>query len=179
MAYKKNAKRGIEEPRINDEITGCDLVRLVSKTEDGESKSEVVKLYVAKKRAAEMGKDLIEVNRKTTPPIVRIEEYSKYMYELKKALKAKNKPASTLKEVQLSTNISSHDLGIKANKARKFIEGGDKVKVVLTMRGRELSRRDESKRSLYEFIDTLSDISVPEAMPRDEGNKCTVILKRK
>jgi translation initiation factor IF-3 len=72
-----------------------------------------------------------------------------------------------------------NDLSIKANKAKKFISEGNKVKVVLTMRGRELSRRDESKKCLYEFIDMLSDVSVPEALPRDEGNKCTVILKKK
>jgi translation initiation factor IF-3 len=94
-------------------------------------------------------------------------------------MKNNKKPSVTLKEIQLSTNIASNDLLVKANKARKFISEGDKVKVVLTMRGRELSRRDDSKKCLYEFIDMLSDISVPEALPRDERNKCFVILKKK
>ena len=124
-------------------------------------------------------KDLIEINQKTTPPIVKLEDYSKYLYELKKQMKNNKKPSVTLKEIQLSTNIASNDLLVKANKARKFISEGDKVKVVLTMRGRELSRRDDSKKCLYEFIDMLSDISMPEALPRDEGNKCSVILKKK
>lgn len=179
MANIRNGKNGIDEPRINDEITGYDRVRLVYKSSDGENQSVVINLSDARKKAQSLGKDLIEINQKAIPPVVRIEDYSKYLYELKKQLKGKNKPSSVLKEVQLSTNISQHDLGIKSNKARKFISDGDKVKVVLTMRGRELSRRDESKKCLYEFIDSLADVSVPEAMPRDEGNKCTVILKKK
>ena len=179
MANSKKNKNGIDEPRINDEIYGYDKVRLVYKLDDGENQSMVISLSDAKRKAEHAGKDLIEINPKATPPIVRIEDYSKYLYELKKQMKGRNKPASVLKEVQLSTNISRHDLEIKANKARKFISDGDKVKVVLTMRGRELSRRDESKKSIYEFIDVLSDISVPESLPRDEGNKCVVILKKK
>ncbi|MBP5456337.1 MAG: translation initiation factor IF-3, partial [Paludibacteraceae bacterium] len=102
-----------------------------------------------------------------------------YMYGLKKELKHRKKPSCELKEIQLSTNITEHDLDIKACHARKFINGGDKVKVVLTMRGREMSRREQSKKSLYEFMYKLSDVAVPESMPNDEGNKSVVILRRK
>ena len=84
-----------------------------------------------------------------------------------------------MKEVQLSVNISEHDLETKANNARKFIENGNRVKVTLTMRGRELVRREENKRSILEFIVMMDDVAVPESQPRDEGNKTTVILKRK
>jgi translation initiation factor IF-3 len=169
----------VDEPRINDEIVGCEKVRLVFKSEDGENKSIVISIDEARKKACREGKDLIEINAKTDPPILKIEDYSKYLYELKKQMKNNKKPSTVLKEVQLSTNIAANDLFVKANKAKKFIFDGDKVKVVLTMKGRELSRRDESKKCLYEFIEMLSDVSVPEALPRDEGNKCTVILKKK
>ena len=179
MAKKQKGGISIDEPRINDEIFGYDKVRLIYKSSDGENKSEVISIEEARRRAEKEEKDLIEINPKSDPPIVKIEDYSKYLYELKKALKNNKKPSTVLKEIQLSANIAVNDLTVKANKARKFISEGDKVKVVLTMRGRELSRRDESKKSLYEFIDTLSDVSVPEALPRDEGNKCTVILKKK
>lgn len=172
-------RKDIVEPRINGEIFGYDEVRLIYKSDDGENKSVVISLSEALRRANKEEKDLIEVNAKSNPPIVRIEEYSKYMYDLKKQMKNNKKVVSVLKEIQLNTNIASNDLSVKSNKARKFISDGDKVKVVLTMRGRELSRRDESKKCLYEFIEMLSDVSVPEALPRDEGNKCVVILKRK
>jgi translation initiation factor IF-3 len=76
-------------------------------------------------------------------------------------------------------NIAANDLKTKANKARDFLKDGHKVKVVLSMRGRELARRDENKRSLFEFIDSLDDVCVPESMPQDERNKTIVYLKRK
>lgn len=175
---KKNSNV-IDEPRINEEIVGCDNVRLIYKSDEGENKSVVISIDEARRMADKEGKDLIEINSKTDPPILKIEDYSKYLYELKKQMKNNKKVSFVLKEIQLSTNIAINDLTIKANKAKKFISEGDKVKVVLTMKGRELSRRDESKKCLYEFIDMLSDVSVPEALPRDEGNKCTVILKKK
>ena len=175
---KKNSNV-IDEPRINEEIVGRDNVRLIYKSDEGENKSVVISIDEARRMAGKEGKDLIEINPKTDPPILKIEDYSKYLYELKKQMKNNKKVSFVLKEIQLSTNIAINDLTIKANKAKKFISEGDKVKVVLTMRGRELSRRDDSKKCLYEFIDMLSDISMPEALPRDEGNKCSVILKKK
>jgi translation initiation factor IF-3 len=76
-------------------------------------------------------------------------------------------------------NIAKHDLETKANSARKFLEDGSKVRVILSMKGRELTRREENKKSILEFIVLLEDIAVPETTPRDEGNKTTVILKKK
>ena len=179
MIKGKKGSNAINEPRINDEIVGCESVRLIYASDVGENKSVIISIDEARQKAEKLGKDLIEINGKAEPPIVKIEDYSKYLYELKKQLKNNKKPSVALKEIQLSTNIASNDLNIKANKARKFISDGDKVKVVLTMKGRELSRRDDSKKCIYEFIDMLSDVSVPEALPRDEGNKCIVMLKKK
>jgi len=84
-----------------------------------------------------------------------------------------------LKEIQLSVNIAKHDLETKANNARKFLEDGSRVRVVLSMKGRELSRREENKKSILEFIVMLDDVAVPETTPRDEGNRTSVILKKK
>ena len=75
--------------------------------------------------------------------------------------------------------ITEHDLQTKANNAKKFIENGNKVKATLTMKGRELSRREENKRSILEFIVMLEDVAVPESQPRDDGNKTIVIKKKK
>lgn len=183
MAKQPKNKLGFDEPRINDEISGYGEVRVVYK-QHHEKETEgdftkVMSLYEAKRTAEKLGLDLIEINHKAVPPILRIANYSKYLYEKKKALKNKGKQKTETKEVQLSVNISEHDLEVKAKRAAEFISDGDKVKVVLRMRGRELSRRDISKKSLYQFVELLSDVAVAENMPKDEGNKCIVYLKKK
>ena len=179
MAKQFKKKESIVEPRINNEIRGYQMVRVVYDDPNGEKFNKVLTLDEAKKRAQKLNLDLVEINSKTDPPIVRIVNYSKYLYELKKSMKQKQKKSSETKEVQLSVNISEHDIAVKANKAREFINNGDKVKVVLKMRGRELSRRDLSKKSLFVFVEALSDCAVAENMPKDEGNKCIVYLKKK
>lgn len=161
--------------RVNDEIYGHKDVRIV-----GEGiESRVVPLEEAKKIAYEMELDLIEINSNVTPAVLKIASYEKMIYELKKAAKKNKQTAKPLKEIQLSVNISEHDLQTKANNAKKFIENGNKVKVTLTMKGRELNRREENKRSILEFIVLLEDVAAPESQPRDDGNKTIVILKKK
>lgn len=182
---KSDSKNKVQEPRINSEIKGHDEVRLIYK-EHSDRVSEndfnkVVPWKEAVETANRMGLDLIEINSKTTPIIVKLEEYSKYMYEQKKMLKQRNHKSATLKEVRLTPNISRHDMEIKFNRAKEFIEGGDKVKLVLNMKGRELSRREESKKPFYEFIEMMVDSGVSsfECPPRDEDKKSYVIFKKK
>lgn len=166
--------------RVNDEIHYNDSVRLIYKPKNGEEGfNKVVHIHEARNIADEMELDLIEINANANPPIIRLENYSKFMYELKKQAKEKTKTKNVLKEIHLSTNISEHDLLIKAKKAKEFIEDGNKVKVTLTMRGRELARREESKRCLYQFILSMQDVATPESMPKDENNKAMVILKKR
>ena len=186
MAKKNfNNKNGIITPRINDEIKGHDEVRLIYKEHrdfvSDNDFNKIVSWQDAVKISKEKELDLIEINTNASPIIVKLEDYSKYMYEQKKVLKMKNKKTSSLKELQLSVNISMHDLEIKLNKAKTFIESGDKVKVVLIMKGRELSRREESKKSFYQFIDKMlgSGIATIESAPRDEEKKSYVIFKKK
>lgn len=161
------------EYRINDEIKGVYECRIIG--EDIESK--VVTFDKALHIAEQMEMDLIEINGSTNPPIMRIAQYDKFIYNEKKNAKAKKQHPKQLKEIQLSVNIASNDLQTKAKKAKNFISDGSKVKVVLTMRGRELLRREENKRSILEFITLLEDVAVPETMPKDERNKTFVILK--
>lgn len=161
--------------RVNDEIRFSGNVRIV-----GEGiESEIVPMSEARRRAEKMELDLVEIQGKLDVPIIRICNYEKMLYELKKNAKKNKQQAKPLKEIQLSVNIAKHDLETKANSARKFIEDGSRVRVILTMKGRELSRREENKKSILEFIVLLDDVAVPEAAPRDEGNKTTVILKKK
>ena len=172
------------EPRINNELKIYETVRVIYKENNNEKSENDFSKVISIKEAFELSKkyslDLIEINNKVTPPIVRLYDYSKYKFEQKKAAKLKKKNnTTTLKEIQLSVNISDHDLFIKSNKAREFINEGNKVKVVLTIKGRNLSRREQSKLCLFKFIDNMSDVSTPENMPKDEGNKVIVILKKK
>ncbi len=161
--------------RINDEIRVGGNVRIV-----GEGiESKVVTMSEARKIAEDMELDLVEIQGKSDVPIVRVCNYEKMLYELKKAAKKNKQQVKPLKEIQLSVNIAKHDLETKANNAKKFIEDGSRVRVTLAMKGRELSRREDNKKSILEFIVMMDDVAVPESSPKDEGNKTVVILKKR
>jgi len=161
--------------RVNDEIRFNGNVRIVG----NDIESRIVPMQEARRIASGMDLDLVEIQGNLETPIIRICNYEKMIYELKKSAKKSKQAVKPLKEIQLSVNIAKHDLETKANNARKFIEDGSRVRVILSMKGRELSRREENKKSILEFVVLLEDVAVPEAAPRDEGNKTVVILKRK
>lgn len=172
---KTVSSKKISNYRINDEIMGVHECRITG----SEIESRVLPFKEALKIAADMEMDLIEINNSVYPPIMRIAPYDKFLYQEKKNAKARQQQIKPLKEIQLSVNIASNDLNTKANKAKEFISDGNKVKVTLTMKGREVLRREDNKKSIFEFIALLEDVAVPESMPKDEGNKTTVILKAK
>lgn len=160
--------------KINDEIFGNTFRLVGENVENG-----IVSASEARADAERLGMDLILINPNANPPIVKIANYEKMIYEMKKNAKKNKQVVHPLKEVQLSVNITEHDMVTKANNARRFIEDGSKVKVVLKMRGRELARREDNKKSILTFITMLDDIAIPESMPKDEGNRTIVILKKK
>lgn len=161
--------------RVNEEIRLNGNVRIV-----GEGiESKVVSIAEARSIAEGMELDLVLINPNTTEPILKLCNYEKMLYEMKKAAKKNKQSSKPMKEIQLSVNIAKHDMETKANNARKFLEDGSRVRVILTMKGRELARREENKKSILEFIVMLEDIAVPETTPRDDGNKTSVILKKK
>lgn len=161
--------------RVNDEIRIGGNVRIV-----GEGiESKVVTMSEARKIAEDMELDLVEIQGKSDVPIVRVCNYEKMLYELKKAAKKNKQHVKPLKEIQLSVNIAKHDLETKVNNAKRFIEDGSRVRVTLAMKGRELSRREDNKKSILEFIVMMDDVAVPESTPKDEGNKTVVILKKR
>lgn len=161
--------------RVNDEIRCGGNVRIVG----NDIESKVVTIQEARRLAERLGLDLVEINSGGDVPVIRVCNFEKYVYELKKSAKKAKQPSRPVKEVQLSVSIAKHDLETKAGHARKFLEEGSKVRVVLRMKGRELARRDENKKSILDFIMLLDDIAVPEAQPRDEGNRTIVFLKKK
>ena len=161
--------------KVNEEIRLHGNVRVV-----GEGlESKVVSIEEARRIAESMGLDLVDLGGRQETPVLKVCNYEKMIYEMKKAAKKNKQHTKPLKDIQLSVNIAKHDMETKANNARKFIEDGCRVRVTLTMKGRELSRREENKKSILEFIVMLEDVAVPEAVPRDDGNKTSVILKKK
>lgn len=170
---KQDIKKSISL-KVNDEIIGFDNVRIVGDNIE----SKVVSLSEAKKIASNLNLDLVEVNLKITPPVLKICNYEKLIYEMKRNEKKNKQVILPIKEIQLSVNICMHDIEIKAKQAMNFIEKGHKVKVILTMKGRELSRRDESKKSLLEFLTLTENVASIESL-KDDGNKSIAILKKK
>ncbi len=123
-------------------------VRLV-----GEDVNEIVAIGDALRRAEDEGLDLCLVSDKSTPPVVRLQDFKKLLYEQKKA-KSKQTKGSELKEIQFKINISDHDLQTKMNNITKFLERGDKVKIIVRLRGRE-REAPERARALIDRVTSV------------------------
>ena len=132
-------------------------------------------------KAKDAGLDLVKIAPTAKPPVCKIIDYGKYRYEqARKAKEAKKKQKTIeVKEVRLSPNIEENDLNTKVNNARKFLTKGNKVKVTLRFRGREMAHMQSSKHILDEFAQSLSDIAVVEKAPKVEGRSMTMFLTEK
>ena len=135
----------------------------------------------AQKLADEAGVDLVKIAPTAKPPVCRIIDYGKFKYEnIRKEKEAKKKQAVTeIKELRLSPNIDTNDLNTKTNAARKFITKGNKVKITLRFRGREMAHMANSKHILDDFAEALSDIAVVDKAPKVEGRSMTMFLAKK
>ena len=125
--------------------------------------------------------DLVLVAPNAEPPICKLMNYGKYKFEqAKKEKEAKKKQKSfEVKEIRITPNIEEHDFGFKAKNARKFIEDGNKVRITVRFRGRELNYLKLGEATLNKFIETLSDVAVPEKKPILEGKNMFIILAKK
>ena len=135
----------------------------------------------AQKQAMEAGLDLVKIAPTAKPPVCKIIDYGKDRYELaQKEKEAKRKQKTIeIKEVRLSPNIEENDLNTKVNNARKFLSKGNKVKVTLRFRGREMAHMYKSKHILDEFAESVADIAVIEKAPKVEGRTMTMYLTEK
>ncbi|MDY6325151.1 MAG: translation initiation factor IF-3 [Catonella sp.] len=135
----------------------------------------------AMKLARDADLDLVKIAPTAKPPVCKIIDYSKYRYEqAKKAKEQKKKQkVSELKEIRLSPNIDENDMNTKANQARKFLTKGDKVKVSLRFRGREMAHVANGKQNLDAFMEKLSDIAVIEKQPKLEGRSMYMVIVAK
>lgn len=162
---------------INEQVRDRE-VRLIS--ESGEQLG-IMSAKEAMKIAREAELDLVKIAPNAKPPVCKIIDYGKYRYELARKEKEARKKQKTIdvKEVRLSPNIDTNDLNTKVNQARKFLSKGDKVKVTLRFRGRELAHVNSSKVILDEFAEKLSDCAVVDKQPKFEGRSMTMFLTEK
>jgi translation initiation factor IF-3 len=126
--------------------------------------------------AREGGLDLVEVAATSRPPVCRIMDYGKFKYEQKKKNASKKSHSATLKEVKLRPGTDQHDLNFKLNNARKFLMEGDKVKVTVMFRGREMVHTYRGREQLNAVLDQLGPIAKLESSPRMEGRFMSMIL---
>lgn len=162
---------------INEQIRDKE-VRVIG--EDGEQLG-VMSSRDAQKLADEAGLDLVKIAPTAKPPVCKIVDYGKYRYEQARREKEAKKKQKTIeiKEIRLSPNIDTNDLNTKVNAAKKFITKGDKVKVTLRFRGREMAHMASSKHILDDFAEALAEIAVVEKPAKVEGRSMTMILAEK
>ena len=167
----------ISELFINEQIRDKE-VRVIG--EDGEQLG-IMSAREALQLAEEAGVDLVKIAPTAKPPVCKIVDYGKFKYEqTRKEKEAKKKQkVIEIKEIRLSPNIDINDLNTKINAAKKFLSKGDRVKVTLRFRGREMAHMASSKHILDDFAEALADVSVVEKAPKVEGRSMTMFLTEK
>ena len=162
---------------INEQIRDKEI-RLIG--ENGEQLG-IMSARDAMKLAREAELDLVKIAPTAKPPVCKIIDYGKYRYELaRKEKEAKKKQkVIEIKEVRLTPNIDVNDLNTKVGSARKFLQKGNKVKVTLRFRGREMAHMQASRHVLDDFAKELSDVAVVDKAPKIEGRSMTMFLTEK
>ena len=162
---------------INEQIRDKE-VRLIGENGD---QLGVMSAREALKLAEEAELDLVKIAPTAKPPVCKIIDYGKYRYELARKEKEAKKKQKTVevKEVRLSPNIDTNDLNTKVNNAKKFIQKGNKVKVTLRFRGREMAHMQTSKHILDDFAEMLKDVAAIEKPANLEGRSISMVLTEK
>jgi len=167
----------ISEQLINEQITAAE-VRLIG--EEGEQLG-VVPIAEARAKAEEAELDLVLIAPGAVPPVCKIIDYGKFRYEAARKEKDAKKKQKVIevKEVRMSPNIDENDLNTKISATRKFLEKGNKVKVSLRFRGREIARMNASKYILDDFAEKLADVSTIDKPSKAEGRSLVMFLTPK
>jgi translation initiation factor IF-3 len=168
---KRSAKSFI---RINERIRARE-VRVIDETG---AQLGILAPYEALKLARERGLDLVEVSPNAVPPVCRIQDYGRYLYEKEKSERAarKKQKVITIKEVKFSVTVDEHDYQTKKNQAVRFLSEGDKVKASLRFRGRQMAHRELGYNIINRLILDIGDAGIVEFMPRMEGTILHAIL---
>jgi translation initiation factor IF-3 len=172
IAFDKRAAKSFI--RINDRIRARE-VRVID--ENGEQLG-IMAPFEAIRIARERGFDLVEVSPTAVPPVCRIQDYGRFLYEKEKSERAarKKQKVITLKEVKFSVTVDEHDYQTKKNQAVRFLTEGDKVKASLRFRGRQMAHRDLGYNIINRLIQDIGDAGIVEFMPRMEGTTLHAIL---
>nr|WP_041719242.1 translation initiation factor IF-3 [Alkaliphilus oremlandii] len=167
----------MNEQQINEEIRDKE-VRVIDSNGD---QLGIMSAKDAQKLANGKNLDLVKIAPQANPPVCKIMDFGKYKYELSKKEKEarKNQKIVDVKEVRLSPSIESHDLSVKANNASKFLKNGDKVKVTMKFRGRELANTTKGQTIIKQFASILEEVSTVEKEPKLEGKQLIMILAPK
>lgn len=164
------------EHRLNDEITAKE-VRVVGENIE----PAVYPLERALKMAQELEVDLVEISPTAVPPVCRLIDYKKFLYEKKKKdkeQKAKSKQ-SEIKEIRFTPNTDDHDFDFKAKHAYKFLQDGNKVKCYVQFKGRAIMFKDRGELLLLKFAERLAEVGTLESMPKMEGRRMFAIFTPK
>jgi translation initiation factor IF-3 len=169
-----SAKDVKDVTNINEKIRAKE-VRLI---DDDGAMLGIMATYDAMKIARERELDLVEVSPKAVPPVCRIMDYGKFKYQIaKKAAEAKKKQTIIqIKEMKLGLKIEEHDLQFKLKHLRGFLEDGNKVKLIIMFRGREVIHRDKGEQLAVKVMDALKDIGEVEQKPKFDGRNIIIIF---
>ena len=161
-------------PRVNEGIDTPEI-QLIDAT--GENVG-VVEINDARERALEAGLDLVEISPNSVPPVCKILDFGKYKYQAqKKAAEARKKQRTVeIKEIKMRPNIDTHDYDVKMRSMNRFFEEGDKVKVTLRFRGREMAHQDLGVQLLNKVKQDTTEIAKVESEPRLEGRQMVMVL---
>jgi translation initiation factor IF-3 len=166
-----------EQHRINEQIRAKE-VRLVG---DENEESKVISIFQALKMAEEKDLDLVEISPNAVPPVCRIIDYSKFLYQLKKRQKEQKakQVKVNVKEIRFGPQTDDHDYNFKLKHAKGFLEDGDKVKAYVFFKGRSILFKEQGEVLLLRFANDLEDFAKVEQMPMLEGKKMIIFLSPK
>ncbi len=169
-------RRQQKEHRTNDEITAQE-VRVVGENAD----AEVHPIREALRMAEEQGVDLVEISPNAKPPVCRLIDYKKFLYEKKKKEKEQKAKAkqSEVKEIRFTPNTDDHDIEFKTKHAEKFLTDGNKVKCYVQFKGRAIMFKDRGELLLLKFAERLAEVGTLESMPKMEGRRMIAIFTPK
>ncbi len=166
-----------EGPRVNDDIQVPE-VRLIDDTGDNRG---VVSMAEARQLAEDTGYDLVEISPHADPPVCKLLDYGKYKYEAQKKANEARKKQKTIevKEIKLRPNIDQHDYEVKMRSVTRFFDAGDKVKVTLRFRGREMAHQELGMNVLNRVREDMNEVAKVEQFPKMEGRQMVMVLTPK
>ena len=173
MALNYRAKKDVG-PRTNEQITASE-VRVISSTG---AQLGIISIREALNYAEDEGYDLVEVSPDAKPPVCKIIDYGKLKYKEQKSKKEAKKKQKTIevKEIKMRPGIDTHDYQVKVKALKKFISGGNKVKVSMRFRGREMEHQNLGLDLLKKLIEEVSEYAKVEVPPKSEGKQIMIIL---